>query len=115
MDQRLSLQDRAKRRKYGLPAELRMPKLGQPGADQFNYIRHDSDWVTADLWVTTDADQIPIAPGYMTSEVVSGGRRTAHFVADSPIMHFFSAQSARYAVQTVNYKGVNPPTPGTCR
>ena len=107
MDQRLSLQDRAKRRKYDLPAELRMPKLGQPRADQVNYLRHDSDWVTADLTVTTDADQIPIAPGYMTSEVVNDGRRTAHFAADSPIMHFFSAQSARYAVQTVNYKGVN--------
>src|SRR6202789_1989977 len=107
MDQRLSLQDRAKRRKYDLPAELRMPKLGQPRADQVNYLRHDSGWVTADLTVTTDADQIPIAPGYLTTEVVKDGRRTAHFVADSPIMHFFSAQSARYAVQTVNHKGVN--------
>jgi aminopeptidase N len=107
MDQNQLLQDRAKRRKYGLPAELRMPKLGQPGADQVNYIRHDSDWITADLTVTTDADQIPIAPGYMTSEVVKDGRRTAHFVADSPIMHFFSAQSGRYTVSTVNYKGVN--------
>jgi aminopeptidase N len=107
MDQNQLLQDRAKRRKYGLTPELRMPKLGQPGADQLNYIRHDSDWITADLTVTTDADQIPIAPGYLTSEVVSGGRRTAHFVADSPIMHFFSAQSAHYAVSTVKYKGVD--------
>ncbi len=107
MDKRMLLQDRTKRRKYGLTPELRMPKLGQPGADQVNYIRHDSDWVTSDLTVTTDADQIPVAPGYKTSDVVSKGRRTVHFVADSPIMHFFSAQSARYAVQTVNYKGVD--------
>ena len=107
MDQHALLQDRTKRRKYGLAPDLRMPKLGQPGADQFNYIRHDSDWVTSDLTVTTDADQIPIAPGYRTAETVTAGRRTAHFVADSPIMHFFSAQSARYAVKTVNYKGVD--------
>jgi len=107
MDRSQLLQDRSKRRKYGLPPEQRMPKLGEPGADQVNYLRHDSDWVTADLTVTTDADQIPIAPGYKTSDVVSGGRRTAHFVADSPIMHFFSAQSARYAVSTTNYKGVD--------
>ena len=107
MDKRMLLQDRTKRRKYGLTPELRMPKLGQPGADQFNYIRHDSDWVNSDLTVTTDADQIPIAPGYKTSEMVQGGRRTVHFVADSPIMHFFSAQSARYAVRAVNYKGVD--------
>jgi ABC-2 type transport system permease protein len=107
MDRSMLLQDRAKRRKYGLPAELRIPKLGAPGADQVNYIRHDSDWVTSDITVTTDADQIPIAPGYPVSQSVVGGRRTVRFVADSPILNFFSAQSARYAVSTVPYKGVN--------
>ena len=99
--------DRAKRRKYGLPAELRMPKLGQPGADAVSYIRHDSDWVTADVTVTTDADQIPIAPGRKVSDVVSGGRRTARFVTDAPILNYFSALSARYAVSSVSYKGVD--------
>jgi len=62
MDRSLLLQDRVKRRKYGLPPELRMPKLGTPGADQVNYLRHDADWVTADITVTTDADQIPSRP-----------------------------------------------------
>jgi aminopeptidase N len=107
MDRNFLLQDRAKRRKYKLPEELRMPKLGTPGADQVNYIGHDSDWVTADVTVTTDADQVPIAPGYMVSQAVANGRRTARFVTDSPILNFFSAQSARYAVSTVPYKGVN--------
>ena len=107
MDQRMMLQDRTKRRKYGLTPELRMPKLGTPGADQVNYIRHDSDWVTADVTVTTDADQIPIAPGYLTSETVKDGRRTIHCVTDSPILHFFSAQSGRYTVSSVKYKGVD--------
>ncbi len=107
MDRADLLQDRAKRRKYGLPEELRMPKLGQPGADRFNYLRHDSDWVTADVTISTDADQIPIAPGYKVSETVAGGRRTVRYLADSPILNFFSAQSARYAVSTVRYKGVD--------
>jgi ABC-2 type transport system permease protein len=108
MDRSFLLQDRTKRRKYGLkPVDLRMPKLGAPGADAVNYIRHDSDWVTADVTVTTDADQIPIAPGYAVSQVVADSRRTVHFVTDSPILNFFSAQSARYAVSTVAYKGVN--------
>ncbi|HWF76627.1 MAG TPA: M1 family aminopeptidase [Caulobacteraceae bacterium] len=107
MDRSFLLQDRAKRRKYGLPEELRMPKLGAPGADQFNYIGHDADWVTADITVTTDADQIPVAPGYQVSQSVANGRRTVRFVTDSPILDFFSAQSARYAVSTVPYKGVN--------
>jgi aminopeptidase N len=106
MDRSGALDDRAKRRKYGLPPELRQPKLGQPGADRFNDLTHDSDWVNADITVTTDADQIPIAPGYKVAEAVTGGRRTVRFVTDSPILHFFSAQSARYAVSSVPYKGV---------
>ncbi|HEY1750182.1 MAG TPA: M1 family aminopeptidase [Caulobacteraceae bacterium] len=106
MDRQLLLQDRGKRRKYKLPAERRMPALGTPGADQVNYIGHDADWLTADITVTTDADQIPIAPGYKVSEQVANGRRSVRFVTDSPILDFFSAQSARYAVSTVPYKGV---------
>jgi ABC-2 type transport system permease protein len=106
MDRSNLLQDRTKRRKYGLPAELRIPKLGTPGADRFNYLGHDADWVTADITVTTDADQLPIAPGYAVSETVKDGRRTVRFQPESPVLYFFSALSARYAVSTVHYKGV---------
>ncbi len=107
MDRNGLLQDRTKRRKYGLPAELRMAPLGDPAMRAYNYLRHDSDWVDADITVTTDADQTPIAPGARVSETVKGGRRTARFVSDAPIMHGFSLQSARYAVRRETYKGVD--------
>lgn len=97
MDRTGLLQDRRKRAKYGLPRELRMPKLGAPGANAVNYLGHDADWVTADIRVTTDADQTPIAPGQRVFERVSGGRRTVEFRTDAPILKFFSIQSARYA------------------
>ena len=106
MDLQGLLQDRGKRAKYGLPRERRMPKLGTPGADQFTYFGHDSDWVTADIRVTTDADQVPVAPGYRLSERISAGRRTAEFRTDAPILRFFSIQSARYAVRDEPYKGI---------
>jgi len=105
-DRNAVLTDRTKRRKYGLPPERRMPKLGDPTANRFSFIRHDSDWVSSDITLTTDADQIPIAPGYKVSEATANGRRTARFVTETPILHFFSLQSARYAVKTVNHKGV---------
>jgi aminopeptidase N len=101
------LDDRRKRAKYGLPRELRMPKLGTPGADQVNYLGHDADWVTADIRVTTDADQIPIAPGTRLYDRVQGGRRTDEFRTDAPILKFFSIQSARYAVRRQLYKGID--------
>ncbi|OJU10541.1 MAG: aminopeptidase, partial [Caulobacterales bacterium 68-7] len=101
------LKDRAKRRKYGLPPDLRPAKLGDPAAVQFNYLRHDSDFVTADITVSTDADQTPIAPGDKVSDRTEGGRRTARFVTEAPIIHFFSIQSARYAERKERYKNVD--------
>jgi aminopeptidase N len=107
MDRAGLLQDRRKRAKYGLPRELRMPKLGAPGADAFNAIGHDADWVNADIRVTTDADQIAVAPGDRVFEHVAGGRRTAEFRTAAPILRFFSIQSARYAVRSAPYKGLD--------
>jgi len=102
------LEDRRKRAKYGLPRELRMPKLGTPGADQVNYLGHDADWVaSSDIRVTTDADQTPIAPGARIYDRVQGGRRTAEFRTDAPILKYFSVQSARYAIQREPYKGID--------
>ncbi|MEA1071587.1 ABC transporter permease/M1 family aminopeptidase [Sphingomonas sp. LY160] len=88
------LTDRAKRRRQGLPAELRMAKLEDMSATSRNYI--GVDWVQSDITLTTDADQTPIAPGRKVSDVTRGGRRTARFVSPAPILNFFSIQSAKY-------------------
>ncbi len=91
------LEDRAKRRKHGLPAELRPAKLEDESARAHHYLRHDSDWVTADISLSTDADQTPVAPGYTVSDTSANGRRTLVTRTEAPIMNFFSLQSARYA------------------
>lgn len=100
------LTDRAKRRKYGLPPEQRMAKLGDVASMQFNGLRKDADFIQSDITVTTVADQTPIAPGYKVSDTVKNGRRTARFVTEAPIMPFVSIQSARYKVAEETYKGV---------
>lgn len=98
------LQDRAKRRKYGLPAELRPAKLEDTQASAHHYLRHDSDWVQAHITLSTDADQTPVAPGYTVSDTVANGRRTVVTRTEAPIHNFFSLQSARYAVQRDQWK-----------
>jgi aminopeptidase N len=100
------LQDRSKRRKYGLPPELRLPKLEDDSARRKNYIVN-VPWVMSDITITTDADQTPIAPGYKISDVTQGGRRTVEFKTDAPILEFFSVQSARYLEKHVTYKGID--------
>ncbi|MEB3188403.1 MAG: aminopeptidase [bacterium] len=92
------LTDRTKRRKYGLPEDLRPPTLEDVAGHDHAFIRGDSDWVTADLTIATDADQTLVAPGYVVSDRLDGSRRTVHFRPDAPIQHFFSIQSARYAI-----------------
>ncbi|RZJ35015.1 MAG: aminopeptidase, partial [Brevundimonas sp.] len=98
------LTDRSKRRKLGLPAELRPAKVEEEGARGRNYI--GADWVTADITVTTDADQTVVAPGDKRSDTVVNGRRTARFVTESPVLNFFSVQSARYAQSRRVHNGV---------
>jgi hypothetical protein len=102
MDRRGLLQDRSKRRKYGLPAELRTAKLEDLSATNRNYI---GDWTTAEIIVSTSADQTPIAPGKKVSDVTKGDRRIAAFVSDAPILNFFSIQSARYAERHRKHAG----------
>lgn len=99
------LDDRVKRRKYGLPAELRPAKLEDLSATRRNYIG-DADWVQSDITLSTDADQTPIAPGRRVSDVTRDGRRTAHFVSGAPILAFFSVQSAAYAEKSMDADGV---------
>ncbi len=99
------LQDRAKRRKYGLPPQLRPAKLEDRAAQGRNYLAN-ADWVNADISVTTDPDQTPVAPGYRISDRTEHGRRTIRFRTDAPVLNFFSIQSARYAIRREVYKGV---------
>jgi aminopeptidase N/ABC-type transport system involved in multi-copper enzyme maturation permease subunit len=100
------LQERSKRRKYGLPAEQRPPRLEDLSATRRSYF--GDGWSTADITVSTEADQTPIAPGRKVSDTVGGGRRTARFVSDAPILTFFSIQSARYEVEKRMYHGNGP-------
>jgi len=104
MDRQGLLTDRSKRRKAGLPAELRPAKLEDESARGRNYI--GADWVTADITVSTEADQTVVAPGQMVSDVVNGDRRTSRFVTESPVLNFFSVQSARYERTARMHNGV---------
>ena len=101
------LQDRNVRARNGLPRELRMARLEDDSARAYHYLRHDADWVNADITVSTIASQTPIAPGYVVSDETSNGRRTTRFRTDAPIMHFFSIQSADYEIARDRWNDVD--------
>lgn len=93
------------RRKYGLPERPPLPRLDDLAATRITP-SGDSDWTTADITVSTTADQVPVAPGRLVAERVAQGRRTVRFVSDTPVKNLFSIQSARYAVSRRMQGGV---------
>jgi ABC-type transport system involved in multi-copper enzyme maturation permease subunit len=100
------LEDRNERRRYGLGPVPRMPKIDDQAARGNSLIGRDSDWVTFETTVSTEPDQIALAPGYLQKEWTANGRHYFHYKQDTPILNFVSFQSARYAVKRDRWKDV---------
>ena len=102
-----ALQDRTVRRKYGLPDELRPPKLEDESTRANHYFRPDSDWVNAELTVSTAKDQTVVAPGERVESKIEGDRRIERFHTTAPIQHFFTVLSARYQLREEKWNEVS--------
>jgi ABC-type transport system involved in multi-copper enzyme maturation permease subunit len=98
-DPRAELGDDATRRKYDLQPKPRMPSIDDEAARRNTYISSDSDWVDFEATVSTAADQIALAPGYLQKDWTEGDRRYFHYKMDAPILNFYSFLSARYHVK----------------
>ncbi len=92
------LQDRNERRKHDLPPVQRMPKIDDQAAKANTYLGLDSDWIRFAATVSTDPDQVALAPGYLEREWQDGGRRYFRYTMDAPILHFYSFLSARWEI-----------------
>ncbi len=104
-DPALELTDNNKRRKHDLGPVERLPKYDSVAADapsQFGVTQR----TTFRAIVSTSADQIAIAPGYLKSDRTEGGRRYFEYEMDAPIWPFVSYQSARYAVANDRWNDV---------
>lgn len=97
-DEGRQLSDNNDRRKYGLGPAPRLPKRDDAAGRANNLVSCDADWVHFEATLSTSADQIALAPGYLQKQWTQGNRRYFHYVQDTPILDFFSFQSARYKV-----------------
>ncbi len=102
----IQLIDRRKRRKHDLPPAPRMRPVDDLHARRNTYISNDADWVDFETIVSTSADQIAIAPGYLQREWEQDGRRYFHYKMDAPILNFFSYLSADYTVERDHWNDV---------
>lgn len=94
------------REKYGLKPKPRMNPITDTQARRFGYVSKYATWIDFEATVSTSADQIAIAPGYLQKEWIEGNRRYFHYKMDSKILNFFSIQSARYEVKRDRWNDV---------
>jgi ABC-type transport system involved in multi-copper enzyme maturation permease subunit len=100
------LQDRGKRKKYGLAPVQRVAKINDREAWMNSELSHEADWINLDTTVSTSPDQIALAPGYLQREWTANGRRYFHYKTTSPILPFWSYLSARYSVKRDAWHGI---------
>ena len=100
------LGDPARRRRQGLPPGAPMAKIDDARARQNNDLARDADWLDFESTISTDADQIALAPGFLQREWTENGRRYFHYKTQAPIPKFFAFLSARYAVRRDSWHGV---------
>jgi hypothetical protein len=96
------------RRKHGLPKQdYTAPPQNDPFGLSTLLFNNDADYVTFEATVSTSADQIAIAPGYLEKEWEEGGRKFYHYKMDSEMDMFANFSSARYAVLRDVWRGEN--------
>ena len=100
------IQDRSKRKKYGLGPIQRLAPATDLRARGTNGLSPEADWINLDTTVSTAADQIAIAPGYLQKEWTENGRHYFHYKTTAPILEFWSYLSARYTVKRDSWKGI---------
>ena len=101
--------DASARKKEGLPPRPRIASIDDTVAVQNTYISNDADFIRFAATVSTDPDQIAIAPGYLQREWTEDGRRHFRYEMDAPILNFYSFLSARYAVERDVWNGPDGP------
>ena len=101
----VQLLDRTERRKRGLGDVPRKAKLEDEAA-RGSIGFADADWINFETVVSTSADQIALAPGYLQREWTEGGRRYFHYEMDRPMLGFFCYLSARWQVRRGEWHGL---------
>ncbi|MBS1537018.1 MAG: hypothetical protein JST20_04650 [Bacteroidetes bacterium] len=94
--------DVSDRKKYGLPKKERIPSINDNRFRNISYINSGSDLIDFEAVVSTELDQIAIAPGYLQREWKEntnyGERRFFHYKMDKQIWNFVAILSGRYEV-----------------
>jgi len=100
------LSDNEDRKKRGLKEQAGLPLRTDTAARMLNLFQQRGR-TGLDITISTDPDQIAIAPGYLKKEWKQNGSAYFHYQMDKPIFNFFNVISGRYLVKRDKWKNVN--------
>jgi len=102
------LDDPRRRREERLGPLEEMAPRGDPTQSLYNVFLKDSDWIKYHTVVSTSADQMAIAPGYLKRQWQENGRNYFEYdMGATSILDFHAYLSGRYKVRREQYRGVN--------
>ncbi len=100
------LSDNEDRKKRGLKDQVGLPLRTDTAARMLNLFQQRGR-TGLDITVSTDLDQIAIAPGYLKKEWKQNDRAYFHYQMDKPIFNFFNVISGRYLVKRDKWKNID--------
>src|SRR5438477_4411 len=101
------IDDPVRRREEKLAPLEEMAAPGDPYYSNINLFTSDSEWVTFHSIVSTSADQIAMAPGYLKRDWTVNGRRYFEYgMGSTRINNFFSFLSGRFSVKRDQWRDV---------
>jgi ABC-2 type transport system permease protein len=109
-DSTVEIDDPRRRREEKLEPLQDMAERGEPLHSRINLFTTNSDWITYHTIVSTSADQIAIAPGYLARSWEKEGRHFYEYgMGETHTLDFFAYLSGRYAVRKEVYRGLEGP------
>ena len=104
----LELSGKRLRKKYNLPEEQdRMLRYDDPEGNQHGIFGDNADWVDFEVVMSTDLDQIAMAPGYIQKEWEDDNRRFFHYKMDQKIHNLFAFVSGKYDILREDWNGIS--------
>lgn len=106
----MELSDPRRRREEHLGALEVLPNRGDPVGSDTNLFSPQSDWIHYRTTVSTSADQIAIAPGYLQKDWIANGRHYFTYdMGDVQTADFFAYISGKYEITRDTFQGANGP------
>ncbi len=103
----MELSDDDDRKKNDLKEKERMMERDDPRGQAMSLFGDDADHIRFSIQLSTNKDQIAIAPGYLQKQWEKDGREYFEYKMDAPMCNFYSIVSAKYAVKKDVWDSVN--------